>query len=255
MTPAPPRSGKIPAASGAPPLELGARRCWFFTDLHLRAGEPREVQAFVGTLSHAPADLECLVIMGDLFDAWVGPAQWKEPAFQPLAAALVRLGRQGVRVVLLRGNRDVLLEPGDGARVGAEVADGVLLETAGGKILVTHGDEYCLRDAPYQRLRRWFRRRWVRGLIRVLPYALRRWCAARMRAASRQAVARKPLDVLALEVGAIPAALEAQGAVQALIGHLHVARETALEGGKSLRILPAWSPETLPVEKGGGAQG
>jgi len=246
---------KIPVAPGAAPLDLGARRCWFFTDLHLRAEEPGEVEAFVRTLSEAPPDLECLVVMGDLFDAWVGPAQWEEPAFQPLAAALAGLGRRGVRVVLLRGNRDVLLDRAAGMRVGAEVADGVLLETPEGKILATHGDEYCLRDASYQRLRRWLRRRWVRGLIRHLPYAVRRWGAARMRAASRQAVSRKPLDVLALEVGAIPPALEARGAVKALIGHLHVARETPLAGGKSLRILPAWSPGTLPVEAGRGARG
>jgi len=250
LNPAPRGPAAIPAAPGAPPVELGSRRCWFFTDLHLRSEEPGEVEAFVSTLREAPAELECLVVMGDLFDTWVGPAQWQEAAFRPLAGAMTGLARRGVRVVLLRGNRDVLLEDRDGGRVGAEVADGVLLETAGGKILATHGDEYCLRDAPYQRLRRWLRRGWLRRLIRALPYALRRWGAGRMRAASRRAVARKPLDVLALELGAIPAALEAQGAERALIGHLHVARETALAGGKSLRILPAWRPGTPPVKEG-----
>lgn len=231
-----------PAAPGQPALELGAVRAWLFTDLHLGAQAPQEITSFAAALGQAPADLQALVVMGDLFDAFVGPEQWEEPAFQPLCAALSGLSGRGVRVILLRGNRDVLLEPADGARAGAEVADSVLLSTAGGRVLVTHGDQFCLRDRPYQRLRHWLRRRWLRALGRALPYSWRLALARRLRGVSRQAVARKPLDVLALVEPAVVEALEGHGAAAAVIGHLHIAEERLLAGGRRLRILPAWEP-------------
>lgn len=238
-------------APGAPPLELGPGPAWVFTDLHLDPAAPEEVRAFAASLAAAPPGLPLLLVLGDLFDAWTGPEVWEEPGLAPLASALAELSARGTRVVLLRGNRDVLLEPGDGARVGAEVADAVVLETPGGRILASHGDEYCLQDRPYQRLRRWLRRPAVRRLARSLPWSWRRRAARRLRGISRGAVARKPLDALALVDGAVLQALEIHDAALALVGHLHRREERELAPGRRLRVLPAWSPGTPALVLGG----
>ncbi|HEX9792364.1 MAG TPA: UDP-2,3-diacylglucosamine diphosphatase [Planctomycetota bacterium] len=243
------------AAPGAPPLDLGSVYTWIFTDLHLSTARPEEIAAFAATLEGAPGDLQALAILGDLFDAYLGPEHWHEPCFAVLTAGLARLAGRGVRVVLLRGNRDVLLEPADCGEFGLEVADGFLVAAGGRRWLVSHGDEYCLNDRPYQRLRRWLRRPWVRGTGRRLPRWLRCRAAAWLRGKSRKAVARKPLDVMALVEGAVEEALARYAAEIALIGHLHVEAERELPRGGALRILPAWCPERLPVVLGGPSAG
>ncbi|RMH05404.1 MAG: UDP-2,3-diacylglucosamine diphosphatase [Planctomycetota bacterium] len=216
-------------------------------DLHLRPEEPEEIAAFaaqVRELAGAGADL---AVLGDLVDAWPGPGHWREPAWAPLLAAARELTAAGGRLWLLRGNRDVLFEPADLAPLGARLADALLAPAEEGLALLSHGDEYCLRDRPYQRLRRALRWPPLRRLLRALPYRLRLRLAARMRGVSRAAVARKPLDALALEPAAVAAALAEAGAGLAVIGHLHREEQRELPGGLRLRVLPAWSPERPPA--------
>ncbi|HBF23596.1 MAG TPA: UDP-2,3-diacylglucosamine diphosphatase [Planctomycetes bacterium] len=223
--------------------EVGVR---VWADLHLEEGSPQEVEAFVEDLRAHVRDAGALVIAGDLFNAWTGRRQWKRPVFRPLAEALRKLRAMGTRVILLRGNRDVLLNAADGLAVGAEVADGVTFSSAGRGILLTHGDEYCLNDRSYQRLRKFLRCSFVRGFLRCMPDFFKRGLAGTLRRTSQAAVARKPLDAMALVESSVSAALGRCGADQALIGHLHIAEKRDLEGGKQLEILPAWEPGAPP---------
>ena len=166
--------------------------------------------------------------------------------YAPLVAAFRGLRQRGVELWLLRGNRDVLLEPADLEPFGGRLADRLLAATGSGTLLLSHGDEYCLRDRPYQRLRRALRARPLRWLLRSLPRRLRLGLAARMRGASQAAISRKPLDSMALVEEAVEAALADQGAAGAVIGHLHRAEQRVLAGGGALRVLPAWTPEQPP---------
>jgi len=233
------------AAPGTPPLRLRAPRVWIWTDLHLREDRPAEVQALVAGLEGLPAGPEPVVILGDLFDAYTGPEDWEGPAFARLRRALAGRLAHGP-VILLRGNRDVLLEPGDAGAEGIRIEDRVFLEGQGASLLLTHGDEFCLRDRSYQRLRRWLRRRWLRRLFRALPAAWRQAAARRLRGLSREAVARKPLDRLALVEEAVAAEARRLGAGAVVQGHLHQDRETRLQEGLWLRVLPAWDPGQGP---------
>lgn len=232
------------------PLDIGSLKTALFTDLHLHPDRAHEIDDFIDHLERLPADVEALVVMGDLFDAFVGPEQWREPGYDRLYQALGGLRREGIRVILLRGNRDALLDPGDVQALGGEVADGVLCEHRGVRWFVTHGDQFCLRDRPYQRLRWLLRRRWLRAVLRALPYGWRLGLAARMRRVSTQAVARKPLDTMALVEEAVQARLQELGARHLIMGHLHVEERRMLEEGSELRILPAWEPGTRAVGLG-----
>lgn len=226
---------------------LGSQRIWIVADLHLRPDRPAEIAAFAAQLDAlAAADAEALVVLGDLVDAWAGPGCWREPGFEPLLAAFHRLRERGIGLWLLRGNRDVLLEPDDLEPFGASLADRLLVEAGGATLLLSHGDEYCLRDRPYQRLRRALRFRPLRWLLRHLPFRLRMRFAARLRGASQAAVSRKPLGSMAVVEEAVVAALEEQRADIAVIGHLHREERRSLAAGKILRVLPAWSPEHPP---------
>ena len=48
-------------------------------------------------------------MLGDLFDAWLGDDQLKEPLAAGVALALAALSVSGTHVYLQRGNRDFLL--------------------------------------------------------------------------------------------------------------------------------------------------
>jgi UDP-2,3-diacylglucosamine hydrolase len=236
------------AAPGAPPVPCTARSVLLFTDLHLDAQRPQECAAFAASLRaltpRAPG--AAVVVMGDLFDAYAGPEDWELPPFAPLLEAGRALAAAGARVVLLRGNRDVMLEPAHlPAAAGIEVTDSLLCRLPGrAPTLVTHGDAFCLADRRYQFLRRTLRRPRLRRFLLRRGIGARRWLAGRLRGVSRGELARKPLADLEVTPTAVAAVLAELGAAQAVIGHLHVRRSLALAGGGILRILPAWEPNT-----------
>lgn len=226
-----------------PLLQLRADRVQVWADLHLHEDQAGEIEQFAEQINQLPAEIETVLILGDLFDAWVGVETWNYPAFQPLVQAFQALAARNIPLILLRGNRDVLMNPKDVTLVHATLADRVMLESSDqAPILFSHGDEYCLHDLPYQRLRRTLRRPLVRGLLRGLPHSLRKRIATRMRGHSQRAIGRKPMDMMALDESAVERALEAVGAGRAVIGHLHQERRQRLAGGGLLHVLPAWQP-------------
>ncbi|MGP1615116.1 MAG: hypothetical protein ACTS5Y_08715, partial [Pollutimonas bauzanensis] len=82
--------------------------------------------------------------------ALASPPEW-------LSQTLDRLARVSARMPLWlgRGNRDFLMGEALARRVGARLLpDTVCLATDSGPVLLSHGDEYCVADAGYQRMRR-----------------------------------------------------------------------------------------------------
>lgn len=233
--------GRAHVSRVLPDRVLAAGPLVVWTDLHLQAAAPSEIQAFAQQVDAVESGTR-LLLLGDLFDAWTGPEAVNEAAFEPLRAALAARHAAGETTILLRGNRDVLMRPAQAESLGMSLADRVLWDGPSGPVLFSHGDEYCLNDAPYQRLRSTLRRPFVRGLLRCLPASVRIWMGKKMRGHSQEAVARKPLDTLALDLSAAERALDQASAGLAVIGHLHAAANHDLEGGKRLLVLPAWQP-------------
>ncbi|MDP6850468.1 MAG: metallophosphoesterase [Planctomycetota bacterium] len=222
-------------------LDLRDRRIAIVADPHLSFVHTEDIHPFCEQLDSLKG-VDAFVCLGDLFDFWLGPGNWSVPAFQALKDSLLQLNKRGVKLVFVRGNRDVLLENKDVSEFEGVVVDSLLGGGGEDSVLLSHGDEYCLGDLDYQRLRRNLRRPWLRSLLRFLPWSLRRWMGLRMRAFSSTAVARKPLDALALREEAVRAACNKAGCHQALIGHLHRSEARDLSGGISLRVLSAWVP-------------
>lgn len=234
---------------GMPSRELHASRVAVFTDLHLSPSAPGEVFAFAQSLLDLPASLEALVILGDLFDAYIGPEDLAHPVFEGLWKAIEFLGHRNTEVFLIRGNRDVLITPQDGKRVGLAVVDSVTLVREGGRAcLLTHGDSFCLADLPYQRLRRLLRNPLLRPLLRGLPLGLRRRLATRLRSHSQQEVARKPLDMMALDRLTVAQEAAHERAHRVVIGHLHQSLREELPGRVELIVLPAWEVGREPFD-------
>lgn len=235
-----------PYRSGDPSLRLEAERVAVFTDLHLQPANYPEIVDFAMSLHALIGQADAVVILGDLFESYIGREDFIHPAFDPVREMIAALDGSGCKVFLIRGNRDVLLNASDARHLHFTVADSIVCKTGSQNHLLTHGDAFCLGDLPYQRLRRILRRPGMRTMLRALPYGLRVRLAKRLRKYSVQEVARKPLDSMMLTLPKVASVMQEEGVERAWIGHLHEAAEHDLDDGLSLRVLPAWEPGTAP---------
>ncbi|MDA0666234.1 MAG: UDP-2,3-diacylglucosamine diphosphatase [Planctomycetota bacterium] len=235
-----------PYCAGEPSLRLAAERVAVFTDLHLQPSAFHEIVAFAASLERLIGQADAVVILGDLFESYIGREDFVHPAFDPVRMTIAALHASGCQVFLVRGNRDVLLNQADARHLQFTVADSIVCTALEDKLLLTHGDAFCLGDLPYQRLRRISRRPGMRTFLRMLPHWMRTRIARRLRRYSVLEVARKPLDSMMLTLPKVAAVMQQEGVQKAWIGHLHEAAEHELESGLTLHVLPAWEPGTAP---------
>ncbi|TAJ02278.1 MAG: UDP-2,3-diacylglucosamine diphosphatase [Planctomycetota bacterium] len=209
-------------------------------DLHLDLDDARSCAEFTDWLA-AQRGARALVILGDLFEYWLGAPHLEHAGGKAICAALARFARERGPVHVLHGNRDFLLDARFEAASGARVHPfGLRASCAGSEYLFLHGDELCIHDHAYQRLRRVIRSRPVRALARVLPRPALERAARRLRRRSVAAVAAKaPLDVE--QVASVGWQwLEETGARELVVGHAHRWREERDADGRRLRVLDAW---------------
>jgi UDP-2,3-diacylglucosamine hydrolase len=204
-------------------LHEGAR---VIADLHLDLGDPRSVAPFLAFLAGLKGCPQ-LVVLGDLFDVWVGPAQMSVGEAPRVLGALAHLEKQGTQLVVVHGNRDFLLERRFAERVWATLLpDGFVAKLPdGSRMLCVHGDTLCTKDRGYQRLRRVLRSRPLLWLAPRLPYGLARVLARRLRRASVKAIAEKLPDEKSIQRDAVAEAAREHRAAIVLCGHAHAFRD------------------------------
>ncbi len=232
---------------GDEPVVVQARSVAVFTDLHLSTDNPYEIQEFSRSLVNLKGRADNLIILGDLFDVYVGREDFVHPYFDHFRAVVKYLAEHGCPTYIVRGNRDVMINAADAKHIGFHVADTIWLDLPDERrVILTHGDAFCLADLPYQRLRRILRLPGMRGFLRTLPHWLRVRIGKRMRGYSKQEVARKPLDSMALTLPQVESSMQAAGAEHVVIGHLHAEQRHILGSQGQLTVLPAWEPGTGP---------
>ncbi|MFJ4289929.1 UDP-2,3-diacylglucosamine diphosphatase [Cupriavidus sp. NPDC089707] len=184
----------IPHTPVAGPLEVQAP-AWFISDLHLTPGMPRTLAAFERTLERAAHGARTLFILGDFFEFWIGDEETDSPFAQHVAGALRALAARGVAVYLMHGNRDFLLGARFAAAAGAKLLpDPMLIDCAGQRVVLSHGDMLCIDDERYNRFRRWTRKGWVQRLFLALPLRTRLGIARKLRADSEGNRARQAAE-------------------------------------------------------------
>jgi UDP-2,3-diacylglucosamine hydrolase len=209
----------------------------FISDLHLSPELPRTFEAFASHLRHTPAD--AVVILGDLFEVWVGDDALSSP-FERACADLLAEAACQRSVALMVGNRDFLLGAGFLRATGAMgLADPTVLALWGQRVLLTHGDALCLGDQPYQTFRRQVRSpEWQQAFL-GRPLAERRALAAQMRAASQ---ARRFDGSAEADIDPAEAVrwMHALGTAEMVHGHTHRPGSQSLAPGYKRHVLSDW---------------
>ncbi|MDE2401863.1 MAG: UDP-2,3-diacylglucosamine diphosphatase [Burkholderiales bacterium] len=154
----------------------------FVSDLHLHAGLPRTAQALARYLRETPAD--AVLILGDLFEAWVGDDMRHTGFEADCTAALADAGKR-LYLGIMVGNRDFLLgQEMVGACHAHLLNDPTILNAFGHRTLLIHGDELCLTDEAYLRFRTEVRQPSWRQTFLAQPLHKRLLVARQMREGS-----------------------------------------------------------------------
>jgi UDP-2,3-diacylglucosamine hydrolase len=208
-------------------------------DSHL-SGPGGPAGPLVAQLAALPAQgCRRLVLMGDLFQAWVGFKSFETADVRAVVAALRDLRARGIAVEYVEGNRDFFLA----GSPYADAFDRVVLETSfevgGVRYLAVHGDGLNDDDWKYRFWRRLSKSAPVRFLVGAVPGALAtrivHWTERRL---SRTNFKHRA----ALPEAAIRAYAErrlAEGHDVLLLGHFHEGRVWQVDGGE-VRLLDAW---------------
>ena len=78
----------------------------FISDLHLSVQRPDRTQCFANYLMHITPQCDALYILGDLFDCYLGKAQF--PSFYNSVVSLMIEASTTTPIYFLPGNRDYL---------------------------------------------------------------------------------------------------------------------------------------------------
>jgi UDP-2,3-diacylglucosamine hydrolase len=147
------------------------------SDVHLGA-VPRETeQAFLKWLEHVAANGSSLILAGDLFDFWFEYQRVILSAHFRVLSALAALADSGLPITLVGGNHDWW--GGSFLRdIGLDFRpDGAVLDVAGHKALIAHGDGLGRGDLGYRALRRVLRSRITRWAFRWVHPDVGAWIA------------------------------------------------------------------------------
>ncbi|MBQ0959437.1 UDP-2,3-diacylglucosamine diphosphatase [Ideonella sp. 4Y11] len=217
----------------------GARRIEFVSDLHLCAELPRTTEACLSWLAHSQADL--LIILGDLFEAWIGDDAADQPSVSQVVSAL-RDASARRPLAVMRGNRDFLLGEDFFQRSGCTaLADPCVLEAFGQRVLLSHGDALCLDDSAYQRFRAEVRQSAWQAAFLARPLAERQAIAGGLRAASQASQAGRAVETYADPDPALASDwLHRAQATTLVHGHTHRPGDEVRAEGWTRRVLSDW---------------
>ena len=207
-------------------------------DAHLHAGDSATYAAWQRTLLGSHAD--AIVLLGDIFEVWVGDDWGLQDPFAQQCAAVLRQSSAARALYWMPGNRDFLLGQAFAQSCGMQLlADPCLLQLGQQRVLLSHGDAWVTADAPYQAFRQLARSAAWQTEFLSKPLADRVALGAAMRAQSQAAQAgRSHYDdinhALAL------AQMQQYHASHLVHGHTHRPSCDALDAAHTRWVLSDW---------------
>ncbi|MFM7532835.1 MAG: UDP-2,3-diacylglucosamine diphosphatase [Rubrivivax sp.] len=224
-------------------LPPGCHSVDFLSDVHLRPEAPRTFEAWRAHMLGTPS--QAIYILGDLFELWIGDDA-AGGTFEGRCIEVLCESARTRHLAFLPGNRDFLLGQAVCRRVPMQaLPDPVVMQGYGTRLLLAHGDAWCLEDAPYQAFRQEVRSpAWQQDFL-ARPLAERAEMATGIRRASQARKRELPDPSLwaDLDAGAVRSALREAGACTLVHGHTHRPACHALGEGLERWVLSDWDLE------------
>lgn len=148
----------------------------FLSDCHLSEKHPERTKMLCHKLLEHGIKKD-IYILGDLFDAWIGddtPNLWLNNLFSTCKL----LSQQQSNIFIMHGNHDFLIGSKIIEKMHAKfIQDPFILN---GNILLTHGDDLCLNDKAYQRLKPIIQSKIIKKIFLKLPRSQRKSIAKKL---------------------------------------------------------------------------
>ena len=230
------------------PISGEAGRILFVSDLHLSDERPQSNERFFRFLVEEVRGARALYILGDLFESWIGDDDLDAHAGCALGRAVVdalgALTRRGTPLFLMHGNRDFLIGQRMCRSAGAKLLDDPsVVEIAGVRTLLVHGDTLCTDDLDYQAWRATARSEAWRRQFLSRSLSERREIARDLRDRSRAMTRAKSPEIMDVNQEAVRDALRREGVRRMIHGHTHrpAMHELQIDGKACERwVLPDW---------------
>lgn len=215
----------------------------FIGDVHLQE-DAAQVDAFLAALDRLAATTARLVLMGDLFDLWIGRREMERPQQQRVVEFLARLRRRGMVVRYVEGNRDYGVAAAHSGGALDDASEHGLVERIGGhSLFAIHGDRARSDDWPSRLWRRLSRSAPFWNIFHDLPVPARIRLADALERRMRRMNVRHKQGFPEDAVRAYAAPFLARGHDAVVLGHFHVERDLVAvppsPPGRIL-VLPEW---------------
>lgn len=143
---------------------------YFVSDLHIKSEEKEKARKFVHFLQNLPSHTTHLVLLGDIFDMWIGPHDYFIKKFPVIISVVQNLIARGVQVHYFEGNHDLHIKKFWQDKIGATVHDKEFYFNFDGFIVrAEHGDFINKKDRNYQFLRSFLRSVPMKIMIQNAP--------------------------------------------------------------------------------------
>jgi UDP-2,3-diacylglucosamine hydrolase len=223
----------------------------FVSDVHLKESMPATIAAFIDFLQRHGARAHQLYLLGDLFEYWAGDDDIDTPLHRCIVRELRALSDAGTALFWMAGNRDFLVGSEFASATGITLLqDGTVIDVAGQRIVLAHGDAQCTDDIGYIAFRNEVRQpQWQQAFL-AMPLTRRKDIIAGMRSQSRDAQSTKNADIMDVNPDAIDALFNAAGTTLMIHGHTHRPATHLDQAGRTRHVLPDWDYEAEP-QRGG----
>jgi len=223
----------------------------FISDLHISADRPSSISLFCDFLDKSGTQLSEIYILGDLFDYWIGDDGVDALGFSAVEQALKKTTDSGTKISFIAGNRDFLVGKAFSERTGVIILeDKTVLELYGQRVMIAHGDQFCIDDIAYMKAREHFLNpEWQQAVLKT-SIEDRIQEAMNMRSKSEQTKSSKSEEIMDVNQAEIIRVFKDYDLDLMIHGHTHRPYVHQLEvDGKSCRryVLGEWKQERSVV--------
>ena len=220
----------------------------FVSDLHLEPIENKRVKVFFKFLNDAVSKYEELYILGDFFEYWIGDDDTQSVnklIMQRLKAAT----DNGLKIYFIHGNRDFLIGSEFESETGVKILEDQHTFNIGEKkIMISHGDAFCVDDVEYQEMKREIRSdSWKKDFL-AKSISERVDFANDLRTKSSERNSNKPENIMDVNDDYVLDIIQKEKIDILIHGHTHRPGIHNLSNGSIRAVLGSWEEEGWAAE-------
>ena len=231
---------------------ISAKTAVLCSDVHLSSDTTLLTNAFVNWLNEiclkkSTEKPNWLLILGDLFDAWIGDDTMENDKMRiylvELINVLKKINVAGIKVGIIHGNRDFLIGEAFCRAIHADLLPHQVLllqpETDSSYLLM-HGDQLCTDDKEHQIFRKMvLSKNWKNTFLKK-KFEDRLMIATKMREESYRSKSRKKAEIMDINVSEVEKQMRICNSDILIHGHTHKPGKYKLPSGKKRIVLPDW---------------